>query len=49
LAELFKTVLEQYLPEQRFLVWDDTQLEPSVRFQEEILHAIEAGKFQFFL
>jgi len=46
---LFKTVLEQYLPEQRFLVWDDTRLEPNVRFQEEILHAIEAAKIAVLL
>lgn len=42
-------MLEQYLPEQRFLFWDDTQLEPGVRFQEEILRAIEAAKIAVLL
>jgi len=46
---LFKTVLEQYLPEQRFLVWDDTQIEAGDRFREAIDAAIGTARMAVLL
>lgn len=46
---LFKTVLEQYLPEQRFLIWDDTRIEAGDQFREIILQAIGSAKIAVLL